>query len=609
MQMTPPALLESMQRVNQLLQAGEFRAAHDRLVTIADEHPDYAEAQRLLGGAKLALGDTGGAERILRRALKRDANWTPTLTTLGELLLGSGRHAEAESYLQQAAGGKPPDPRAAAILARFYNDRRQPSRALAVLASFCNEANMPPELAIQHVTALVALGRSKDAIAHYRAFIARSPENAAAAQALAVALQAANHHEEAETIARRTLDQGPRTAALCYTQARSLAALGEFDRAEAALRDCLGLEPQHVDAQGDLARLVWMRTGDVAAATAEFDRALWTFPNNDALWAAKAAVLQGAGDARDAWACLSTRIGRPQTPPALLVRAGLAALEFDSHTALDLANRALRAVPADAAARTLAAAAMLGVGDARGALPLCEALRVGSPDDQYLIALQTTAWRMLGDERYAQLCDYEKLVVPCQLEAPPPWTSLEAFLADLKRSLGKLHDALQHPLLFQSLRHGTETTADLTRSSDPVIGALFRAFDDPIRDYTARMDAGTDPLRRRRRAGWHFNGSWSVRLHPHGFHHNHVHPRGWISSACYISLPEAMRDARGSEGCLTFAEPGILTTPALAAEHEVRPAAGMLVLFPSYFWHGTVPFSGGDTRLTVAFDVVPGPAA
>ncbi|MGH8111927.1 MAG: putative 2OG-Fe(II) oxygenase, partial [Rhodanobacteraceae bacterium] len=38
---------------------------------------------------------------------------------------------------------------------------------------------------------------------------------------------------------------------------------------------------------------------------------------------------------------------------------------------------------------------------------------------------------------------------------------------------------------------------------------------------------------------------------------------------------------------------------------KVCPQTGMLVLFPSYFWHGTVPFSDDDTRLTVAFDAVP----
>ena len=31
----------------------------------------------------------------------------------------------------------------------------------------------------------------------------------------------------------------------------------------------------------------------------------------------------------------------------------------------------------------------------------------------------------------------------------------------------------------------------------------------------------------------------------------------------------------------------------------------MLVLFPSYMWHGTVAFADGAARLTAAFDVLP----
>jgi hypothetical protein len=45
---------------------------------------------------------------------------------------------------------------------------------------------------------------------------------------------------------------------------------------------------------------------------------------------------------------------------------------------------------------------------------------------------------------------------------------------------------------------------------------------------------------------------------------------------------------------------------ACPADHFIRPQPGMLVLFPSYLWHGTVPFETGGRRLTAAFDVVPG---
>jgi Putative 2OG-Fe(II) oxygenase len=41
-------------------------------------------------------------------------------------------------------------------------------------------------------------------------------------------------------------------------------------------------------------------------------------------------------------------------------------------------------------------------------------------------------------------------------------------------------------------------------------------------------------------------------------------------------------------------------------EHNVMPIVGQLVLFPSYYWHGTVPFVSSDNRITIAFDVVPG---
>ncbi len=594
-----------MRRISALLQAGSFRDAHDLLEAIVADNPGFVEARRLLAGTRQALGDAVGAEALLRQALALDPGWTPTLATLGELLLNSGRAGEAEPLLQRAVAGTPPSPRAALVLARYYNDTQRPAQALAIAAPYCAAGNADAELVIQHVAALAALGRQREAVAAYRQVQVASPDNPVAAHALAIALDAADQPAEAEQLARQALGRGYRTAALYHTHARSLIALGEFERAEAALRDCLRLEPRLLDAHSHLARLVWMRTGDSAQATATMDRALQTFANDDALWAAKAAVLQGAGDARGAYACLASQAAHPQAAPALLVRAGLAALEFDPGIALGLAARALHVLPTDSSARKLMVAAQLGIGDASGSLPHCEALLAQAPDDQYLIALQTIAWRLLGDPRYHELCDYPRLVLPQRLEAPPGWPDLAGFLADLRRSLDRLHDTQNHPLLFQSLRHGTETTGDLTRTADPVIQALFKAFEAPIRRYLEHIGHGVDPLRRRNQGGWRFNGSWSVRLQTSGFHTSHVHPRGWLSSACYIDLPDSMADVQREDGVLSFGEPSIATTPACPAEYVVRPEAGMLVLFPSYFWHGTVPFSGDRTRLTVAFDVVP----
>lgn len=600
-----PTLILAMRRISDLLQADDYTAARDQLEAIVDANPKFIEALRLLAGTQQVLGDTTAAETLLRRALNLDPASTPTLATLGELLLSSGRSGEAEPLLRRAAGGSPPHPRATLMLARFYNDSGKPAEALAVAAPLCISGGADAELATQHIAALAAFGRQDDAVDGYRGLAAAAPNNLDMAHALAVALNVANRHEEAARVVQQTLGRGRASAALYNTYARSLIAQGDLERAESVLRDCIKLEPRLVDAQNNLAQLIWMRTGDLGRATTAFDQALLIHGNDDALWAAKAAIQLGAGDARAAYASLAPRIERPQSSPMLLVRAGLAALEFDPAGALRLAERALQVMPANAAARTLLVSSLLGVGDARAALPHCDQLLATAPDDQYLIALQTTARRLLDDPRYTQFCDYNKLIFTAQLKAPPQWPDLVSFFADLNASLNRLHDPNGHPLLFQSLRHGTETTQDLARSADPVIQALFSSFAAPIDEYLQQVSQGSDPLRRRNNGAWRFNGSWSVRLRTSGHHRNHVHPRGWISSACYIELPDCMSSASTEEGILTFGQPSIATTPALAAEHSVRPAVGMLVLFPSYFWHGTVPFSSNQPRLTVAFDAVP----
>jgi hypothetical protein len=137
----------------------------------------------------------------------------------------------------------------------------------------------------------------------------------------------------------------------------------------------------------------------------------------------------------------------------------------------------------------------------------------------------------------------------------------------------------------------------------PAIRGFLTAVDAPIRAYMAAVGRGGDPLRRRNTGDYRLDGMWSVRLRPGGFHVDHVHNRGWLSSACYVSLPRSVANDR--EGWLKFGEPGIATEPRLEAEMFQRPAPGRLVLFPSYMWHGTVPFSGDEPRLSIAFDIIP----
>jgi tetratricopeptide (TPR) repeat protein len=596
-------LTETMRRISELLQQGQYGAAHAQLESVVAANPDYVEGLRLLAGTKQVLGDVVQAEALLRRALQVDPAWPPTLTTLAELLLSSGRTAEAHPLLQRAVRSSP---RAALLLARLHMDAGQPAAALDVATLWLNSGKADMPLAEVLVAAYAALGRQGEGLDHCRRLVAATSAGAShglvAEYALALALNAAQQPAEAALVASGLLARSRPGASLHYVHARSLIDLERFDEAELALRECVRLEPRRAEAHDRLAQLVWMRTGDIGEATRALNQALAANGQDDALWATKAALLQEAGDARAALACLSERAARPQSHPNLLIRAGLAALEFDSAAALGFAERALEALPGNPTARKLLCAAWLGVGEGSRALAECDGLLRDSPDDQYLIAMQTTALRLLNDPRYGLLCDYRQLVVAMPLDAPPGWSSIGSFLTDLTSHLTALHSPHGHRPLYQSLRQGTETTQDLSRSQDPVIQSLFQSFAAPIARYRELIGQGEDPLRRRNHGASRFNGSWSVRLRSGGYHTSHVHPRGWISSACYIQLPDGMP---ADEGVLSFGKPGLLTLPALDAEVSVRPEAGLLVLFPSYFWHGTLPFHSEQPRLTVAFDAVP----
>jgi hypothetical protein len=65
-----------------------------------------------------------------------------------------------------------------------------------------------------------------------------------------------------------------------------------------------------------------------------------------------------------------------------------------------------------------------------------------------------------------------------------------------------------------------------------------------------------------------------------------------------------MRTAGDPEraGWLTLGEPQKELGLDLPPFRYVEPRVGQLVLFPSWMWHGTIPFESGE-RLTVAFDV------
>ena len=412
-------------------------------------------------------------------------------------------------------------------------------------------------------------------------------------------------HVEAEAEARRALNLGVVLPETQYVLARALMGQDRYEDAEAALLAALALKSDYAEAHSQLAELVWMRTGNLSEAGAHLSTAAASPSAPAALSIAKAHLLRFAGDEEGAFDVLKLALRRQPPTAALLVAAAKAAMKCgEAEVALNYAAEANTVEPGDLDARFALCEMFLGYGDPVQAAKIGEALLKDLPNDQNAASLLAVAWRMMGDDRYGALYDYDAFVRSYTIDVPSGWSSLPSYLADLQEGLTGLHKLKTHPV-GQSLRGGTQTVPTLLNSDHPAVKAFPSAIDGPIRRYMTEIGQGEDLLRRRNGNGYQIKGIWSVRLQPNGFHADHVHPQGWISSACYVALPPVV-DAGGHEGWIKFGEPGAITRPALAAEHFVRPEPGLLVLFPSYMWHGTVPFCGDHTRLTAAFDLIPG---
>jgi predicted Zn-dependent protease len=597
---------ETLNRASALLQADRHAPARELLDKLVHTQPGCAEAHRMLAMSLCRTGEFVRAQKVLRNCLRLHEDDIEAQVLLGRALSATGQVAEALRVLQDASRRDPASVAVACALGRVLLAQGRVEDALRAMQPAARRSDpAAPELWMLLGHARMAHGQPVEAAEAFRAWLRLEPGNTDARMRLAAALADAQQPAEAETEIRRCLAAGAATPETSFVLARALMGQGRLDEAEVVMRDVVRARPGHLTAQQNLSELVWMRTGDIGAACAELDATLQKQPDLHRLWITKARLLVSARRAPQALAAIDQGLAVAGDDPDLLRAAATVALDVDGSRALEFAQRALRATPDDRAALVAFGNASLAVGDARQALETAARLHESDPTDGQALAMQADALRMLGDGRYRELLDYEGLVRAELLDVPEGWPDLDAYLADLVGDVRRLHTSRAHPI-GNSLREGSQVQLTPQQSPFASVRAFPQAIDGPIRRYMASIGQGADPMRRRNTGRYAISGIWSVRLRPHGFHVNHYHPRGWISSACYLHLPSAVNQG-GGEGWLKFGEPAFPTGPVLGPEYFIKPEPGLLALFPSYMWHGTVPFSGapGDNRLTVAFDAMP----
>ncbi len=399
---------------------------------------------------------------------------------------------------------------------------------------------------------------------------------------------------DARQLYEHALSLAPNDSQIFVGLAAARAAMGEGDRAIAELLAMLERAPAWLHGHEQLAQLMATQ-GRASEATLSLDRALTRFPGAQPLWD----MLLNVQLRRRAYETLKEIVERAKaagvSPREFAFYEAIHAAEFDQETYPPPLFGDFPA-PIEKALARWRIRHLMRVGAVEAALPLIDRELQGDQSAE-VWPYASTAWRFTRDPRSQWLEGDSALVGVIDLSKTlPP-------LGTLADTLRALHVA-KGEYLDQSVRGGTQTDGPLLSRIDPVVRQLRSAIAGAVKSYVAQLppaDLKHPLLRERRDRRVRFSGSWSVRLRSGGHHSNHVHPQGWISSALYIALPDEV-PGEGHAGWLALGEPPPELASGLPPAAYVEPKPGQLVLFPSWVWHGTIPFPAGE-RLTVAFDV------
>lgn len=604
-----PVQLRQLAAAEAALRSGNPSRAAGLAKEIATRAPHAADAWHLWALALARAGKHEAACTRFRHALDLTPENAALLANFATALRRAGQPEDAVEMWQRALRVRPDFGQAWLDLGLTELDRDRPGPACQALqrAIECMPANGPAWHGLGN--ALDALGQVTEAEHAFRKALECDPSQAAVWINLGHVLRRQTQLDQAMHCYAQARRTGGNTPHVLDAQAGTLLDMGRTEEAAAMARRLTATYPQFAPGQRTLAQILWEhdRVAESGSSPlAGFADAVETHPDDANLRLAYALLLRQTGQAEAALEHITYLRAREDHPAFRRAQADtLEALDRSADAAPlyhDLYRQAQHRDPAFLNAYTRHC---LKSGQWQRAEALADEALTRDPQNQEAWAYRATAWRLLGDAREYWLCDYERLVTLVEVEPPLGDASApeRTFLPALEKTLLSLHQASRQPVQ-QSLRHGTQTAGNLFGRSDPALRALKQAILQVTGDWIATLPLDpAHPFLRRKGQALRLCGSWSVKLTGMGHHVNHIHPQGWISSAFYVSLPEVMRDERDHAGCIQFGQPPLDLGLDLPARRVIRPRQGFVALFPSFMWHGTVPFQDVAPRLTVACDI------
>jgi len=426
----------------------------------------------------------------------------------------------------------------------------------------------------QQALAAYRAGRLKDALQFCRQILKQLPDRPDVLSfAAMIALEMGDAAEAAELYGR-AVRRRPDFVEAHYNLGNALMKLGRCEAAVEAYRRAAELKPDLVAAHNNLGNALHALGRNEEAAEA-YRRVLRLAPESPEVQRNLGIALERAGKRGEAIDAYRTVIAR--RPDWLLAHS-------------NLAN------------------ALLSAGDARAAIEAADRWLELSPGNIEALSIKVLALYEAGERvAAAYLLDF-KLVRRLKIEPPAGYATLEAFnqaLVDFTLSHPTLHvpeaadPHYHHPALAI-----TKTFFGPTEGPVAEFEAIVRRA---VADYIAAIPLNSPhPFLAHPPKRWGF-ASWAAVLHFQGNLTPHIHLDGYLSGVYYPQLPDLVGTAgHGHAGFFELGPPPEqFPLKAAVDSMPIQPEEGLMILFPSYFYHRTIPFESTQRRISIAFDACP----
>ncbi len=440
----------------------------------------------------------------------------------------------------------------------------------------------------------------------YRGAIKLAPDNADAHFNLGLVLEASDRPDSAIGAYQAALAARPDFAEAHFSRANALKAVGRLPEAEDGYRRTLELVPGH-DGAGNNLGVVMRELGRPAEAETTYREALALAPRNADLHYNLGIALQDQERLEEAEASYRRVLDIAPDYVAALVNFGYVLQTQGKLAEATAANRRATSLAPDyAGAHVNLADACLEAGDTDAALDVCEEYLAAHPGNTALLAFKAVVLNERDDSAAAgAIIDFERLLRPVRFSKAQDFADIAALNQALARHV-RAHPSLVAAPLSHATRDGRHSGELLVEPRGPV-AALEAMIHESVGVYMESLDMEPGHPFAAARPDRYELSVWGVVLTGPGHQLPHIHPAAWLSGVYYPLVPSSVdAEGEGEAGWIEFGRPPDhfhCTAPPTVKAY--RPEEGLMVLFPSYFYHRTVPFTGEDERISIAFDVRP----